>query len=159
MTAPSTPPPSTKRIIVASFSTTDGAKGGLERLKGAGTRLGNAALIQRMVDGRVEFSETKDWGIGKSAAVGALAALLLPGIGLFAGAIAGGLAAHFVDAGFPDALLKQMGSGIAVGTSLLVALVEEADIAHAERVLTESGATVLGSGLEADLAKAMSTLS
>ena len=158
MTIPSTPPSSTKRIIVASFSTTDGAKGGLDQLKGAGVRLGNAALIQRMVDGRVEFSETKDWGIGKSAAVGALAALLLPGIGLFAGAIAGGLAAHFVDAGFPDPLLKQMGSGIAVGTSLIIALVEEADIAPAERVLTESGATVLGSGLEADLAKAMSTL-
>ena len=150
MTAPASPPPSAKRIIVASFSTTDGAKGGLERLKGAGTRLGNAALIQRLVDGRVEFSETKDWGI---------AAILLPGIGLFAGAIAGGLAAHFVDAGFPDPLLKQMGSGIAVGTSLIVALVEDADIAHAERVLVESGATVLGSGLEADLAKAMSSLS
>jgi hypothetical protein len=39
-----------------------------------------------------------------------------------------------------------------------VALVEEADSAHAERVLTDAGATVLGSGLEADLTKAMSSM-
>lgn len=157
MTAP-TGSPSTKRIIVARFSTTDGAAAGLDRLKNAGGRLGNAAIVQRMIDGRVEFKETQDWGVGKSAAVGALAAILLPGIGALTGAIMGGLAAYFMDGGFPDPLLKQMGSGIAVGTSLLVALIEESDTGHAERVLTEGGATILGSGLEADLAKAMSAL-
>jgi uncharacterized membrane protein len=157
MTAP-TGSASTKRIIVASFSTTEGANGGLDRLKNAGSRLGNAAIIQRMVDGRVEFKETQDWGVGKSAAVGALAGLLLPGIGTLTGAIIGGLAAHFMDGGFPDPLLKQMGSGIGVGTSVLVALVEESDIGHAERILTEGGATILGSGLEADLSAAMSAL-
>jgi uncharacterized membrane protein len=158
MTTPSPASASTKRIIVASFSTTEGAKGGLDRLKGAGARLGNAAVVKRLVDGRVEFTETQDWGIGKSALVGAVAALVLPGIGPVLGAIAGGAAAHFIDAGFPDALLKQMGSGIAVGTSLLVALVEEADRTHAETVLGDAGATILGSGLEADLTAAMSSL-
>ena len=159
MTAPSSgSTASSKRIIVASFSTTEGANGGLDRLKGSGARLGNAAVVQRLVDGRVEFKETQDWGIGKSAWVGALAALLLPGIGPIAGALAGGVAAHFIDAGFPDPLLKQMGAGIGVGTSLLIALVEEADTVHAERVLTEAGATILGSGLESDLASAMSTI-
>ncbi|MCC6318821.1 MAG: DUF1269 domain-containing protein [Gemmatimonadaceae bacterium] len=157
MTAPSGPA-STKRIIVASFPTSEGAGGGLDRLKAAGARLGNAAVIRRMADGQVEFKETQDWGIGKSAAVGAVAALLLPGIGPFAGAIVGGLAAHFVDAGFPDPLLKQMGSGIGVGTSMLVALVESADIAHAERTLTDGGATILGSGLESDLSAAISAI-
>lgn len=147
-----------KKIIVASFHTTESAKGGLDRLKSAGVRLGNAAVVKRKVDGQVEFSETQDWGIGKSAAVGALAALLLPGIGPIAGALVGGVAAHFIDAGFPDALLKQMGSGLDMGSSLLVALVEEADTGHAERVLSEAGATVLGSGLEADLSAALDKL-
>ncbi len=156
MTAPSTPPASIKKVLVASFPLTEGAKGGLERLKGGGARLGNVALIQRLVDGRVEFTETQDWGLGKSAAVGAVAALLLPGIGPIMGAIGGAVAAHFIDAGFPDALLKQMGSGIPVGTSLMVALVDEADTAHAERIVGEAGGTVVGSGLEADLAQAMS---
>ncbi|MGQ0646952.1 MAG: DUF1269 domain-containing protein [Gemmatimonadaceae bacterium] len=158
MTAPIGPQGSTKKIIVASFSTTDGAGGGLERLKGAGARLGNAAIVQRLIDGRVEYKETQDWGVGKSAAVGAIAAFLLPGIGPIAGALVGGLAAHFIDGGFPDPLLKQLGSGIGVGTSMLVALVEETDTGHAERVLTEAGATILGSGLEANLSAAMGAL-
>jgi uncharacterized membrane protein len=144
-----------KKIIVASFQTTESAKGGLDRLKSMGVRLGNAAVVKRKVDGQVEFTETQEWGIGKSAAVGALAALVLPGIGPIVGAVAGGIAAHFIDAGFPDPLLRQMGSGLDIGTSLLVALVEEADTGQAERVLTEGGATVLGSGLEADLAAAL----
>jgi len=152
MTTPGRPQ---KKIIVASFQTTESAKGALDRLKSAGVRLGNAAVVKRKVDGQVEFNETQDWGIGKSAAVGALAALVLPGIGPIAGALVGGVAAHFIDAGFPDALLKQMGSGLEMGTSMLVALVEDADTGHAERVLTEGGATVLGSGLEADLAAAL----
>ena len=158
MTVPTPPAPESKKIIVASYPSTLGAKAGLDRLKNAGARLGNVALVQRMADGRVEFTETQDWGLGKSAAVGALAAMLLPGIGLFAGALLGGVAAHFIDAGFPDALLKQMGSGIPEGTSLLIALTEEADLGHAERVVAETGGTMIGSGLEADLERAMGKL-
>jgi uncharacterized membrane protein len=151
-------PPQTKKIIVASYPSTNGAKLGLDGLKNAGARLGNVALVHRTADGRVEFTETQDWGLGKSAAVGALAAMLLPGIGLIAGALLGGAAAHFIDAGFPDALLKQMGSGIPAGTSLLIALTEESDLAHAERVVADSGGTIIGSGLEADLERAMGKL-
>lgn len=150
-----TPPLATKKILVASYPTTFGAKGGLARLRNAGARLGNVAIVERMADGRVEFTETQDWGLGKSAAVGALAALLLPGIGPLMGALLGGAAAHFIDAGFPDALLRQMGSGIPEGTSLMIALIEEADLAHAEAKVAETGGTVVGSGLESDLESAM----
>lgn len=152
------PAPQTKKILVASFPLVAGAKGTLDKLRNSGARLGNVALIQRQDDGRVEFTETQDWGLGKSAAVGALAAMLLPGIGLLAGALIGGAAAHFIDAGFPDALLRQMGSGIPTGSSLIVALIEEADTGLGERVVMESGGTLLGSGLEADLARAMGTM-
>lgn len=145
----------TKKIIVATFHAADGAKSALDRLKGAGIRLGNAAMVKRQLNGQVEFNETQDWGVGKSAAVGAVAALVLPGIGPIAGAIVGGVAAHFIDAGFPDALLKQMGTGLDAGTSMLVALVEDADTAIAERTLNDAEGTVLGSGLEADLSAAL----
>lgn len=148
----------TKKIIVATFPGADGAKNGLDRLKGAGIRLGNAALVKRQLNGQVEFNETQDWGVGKSAAVGAVAALVLPGIGPIAGAIVGGVAAHFIDAGFPDALLKQMGTGLDAGTSMLVALAEESDTGLAERTLVDSGGTILGSGLEADLSAALDRL-
>ncbi len=150
--------PITKKILVASYPLVGGANMGLESLKNGGARLGNVAIVKRTMDGRVEFTETQDWGLGKSAAVGALAALLLPGIGPLMGAVVGGVAAHFIDAGFPDPLLRQMGSGIPGGTSLLIALIEETDTAVAERIVAQSGGEVLASGLEADLQEAMARL-
>lgn len=156
------PPPSTpavsRKIIIARFGSSAGAKLGLEQLKNAGVRMGNGAVIEREADGKVSFHETQDWGIGKSAAVGAVAAMILPGIGMVMGALAGGLAAYFIDAGFPDDLLRQLGSGLDVGTSMLVALVREEDLARAEQVIGAAGGTVIGSGFEPDLAAAMDRL-
>jgi uncharacterized membrane protein len=152
------PTPVSRRIIIARFGTSAGAKLSLDQLKNAGTRMGNGAVIEREADGKVSFSETQDWGIGKSAAVGALAALILPGVGLVMGALAGGLAAYFIDAGFPDDLLRQLGSGLEVGTSMVVVLVREEDLAHAEQAIVSAGGTVLGSGFEPDLAAAMERL-
>ncbi|MEO7966293.1 MAG: DUF1269 domain-containing protein [Gemmatimonadaceae bacterium] len=155
MTTPAAPTPSpaaqTKKILVARFSSSLGAKAGLEQLKNAGSRLGNAAVIEREADGKISFTETQDWGVGKSALVGALAAIVIPGIGPIMGAIAGGLAAYLIDAGFPDDLLRQMGAGLEIGTSMLVVLVEGTDLAHAEQVVVQAGGTVLGSGFDADL--------
>lgn len=159
MTAPPpATPPVSRKIVIARFMSSGGAKLGLDQLKNAGARLGNGAVIEREADGKVSFTETQDWGVGKSAAVGALAAIILPGIGLVMGALAGGLAAYFIDAGFPDDLLRQLGSGLDVGTSMLVVLVREEDIAHAEQVIGAAGGTVLGSGFEPDLAAAIERL-
>lgn len=156
MTASPPPtPPKSRKIVIARFGTSKGAKLGLDQLKNAGARLGNGAVIEREPDGNVSFAETQDWGVGKSAAVGAIAAIILPGVGLFAGAIAGGLAAYFIDAGFPDALLRQLGSGLEVGTSMLVVLVQEEDMGHAEQTIVAAGGVVLGSGFEPDLAAAL----
>lgn len=160
MTGPSSssPPPVARKIVIARFASAGGAKLGLDQLKGAGARLGNAAVIEREPGGDVKFSETQDWGIGKSAAVGAVAAIILPGIGPIMGALAGGLAAYFIDAGFPDDLLRQLGSGIEAGTSMLVALVREDDLTHAEQVIASVGGTVIGSGFEPDLAAALTRM-
>lgn len=154
MTAPSTPA-ADRKILIVRFDSPGGADSGLERIKSAGARLGNAAIIVREADGTVKFTETKDWGIGKSAAVGALAAIILPGIGLVVGAAAGALAAYLIDAGFPDALLKQLGTGLEESSSMLVVLVQDTDITVAETASTQAGGTVLGSGLETDLSAAM----
>lgn len=150
--------PVARRLVIARFGTSAGATLCLDQLKNAGTRMGNGAVIAREADGKVSFTETQDWGIGKSAAVGAVAALILPGVGLVMGALAGGLAAYFIDAGFPDDLLRQLGSGLEVGTSMVVVLVREEDLAHAEQSIVAAGGTVLGSGFEPDLAAAMERL-
>lgn len=162
MTTPPSPtsgaPAQTKKILVASFSSSVGAKAGLEQLKNSGARLGNAAVIEREADGRITFSETQDWGLGKSALVGALAAIVLPGIGPIMGAVAGGIAAYLIDAGFPDELLRQMGAGLEIGTSMLVVLVQHDDLSLAEQVVMQAGGSVLGSGFDADLSAVLTKL-
>ncbi len=155
MTAPASPAPD-RRILIARFDTEGGADGAVTGLKAAGVRLGNVARIKRNADGEVDFTESQDWGVGKSAAVGAVAALLLPGIGPLAGAALGGIAAFFMDLGFPDDLLKQAGSGLlAPGQSAVVALVHAEDTAPAEQQVRAAGGTVLASGAEADLSRAL----
>jgi uncharacterized membrane protein len=147
-----------RTILIASFPGTGGAASALDRLKGSDVKLGNVALVKRETDGSVDFSETQDWGMGKSAVVGALAGLLLPGVGTITMAAGGALAAYFLDLGFPDNLLKQMGEGLTGGTSMLVALVAVDGVSRARDVVTQAGGTVLGSTGETDLAAAMATM-
>ena len=154
MTSPAAVPEN--KILIARFPTLDGAKASVPRLKTAGVPLGNVAHIEKDEAGKVEFSESQDWGMGKSAAVGAVAALILPGIGPILGAAAGALAAYFIDAGFPDALLEQTGNGLLSNNqSALIALVRADSMSIAERTIGEAGGTVLGSGNESDLARAL----
>lgn len=157
MTSPAVAPEN--KILIARFSTRDGAEAAVPRLKTAAVPLGNVAYIEKDEAGEVKFSESQDWGIGKSAAVGAVAALILPGIGPILGAAAGALAAYFIDAGFPDALLEQTGSGLlSPNESALIALVRADSMSVAERTITEAGGSVLGSGMESDLARALDTV-
>lgn len=154
MTSPSAVPDN--KILIARFSSRDGADVAVGRLKSAGVSLGNVAYIEKDDGGEVTFKESQDWGMGKSAAVGAVAALILPGIGPILGAAAGALAAYFIDAGFPDSLLEQAGSGLLSNDqSALIALVAGSSMSAAERTISEAAGTVLGSGAESDLARAL----
>jgi len=157
MTSPASAPE--KRVLIARFPSQTGAEAAVPSLKSAGVSLGNVAYIEKNDAGEVKFSESQDWGLGKSAAVGALAALILPGIGIFLGAAAGAAAAYFIDVGFPDALLKQTGSGLlTTNQSALVALVQGDHMSMAEATIIQGGGTVLGSGTESDLARALEGL-
>ncbi len=147
-----------RKILIAGFPEPAGAAAALDLLKGAAVSLGNTALVTRDAGGKVDFTESADWGVGKSALVGALAGLLLPGVGTITLAAGGALAAYFIDLGFPDALLKQMGEGLSPNSSMLVALVEEGGVSRATEVIAQAGGSVLGSSSETDLAGAMATL-
>ena len=154
MTSPAAAPDN--KILIARFPSRDGADAAVAHLKSAEVPLGNVAYIEKDEAGEVKFHESKDWGIGKSAAVGAVAALILPGLGPILGAAAGALAAYFIDAGFPDSLLKQAGTGLLSNNqSALIALVAAASMPVAERTVVEAGGTVLGTGTESDLARAL----
>jgi uncharacterized membrane protein len=147
-----------RKIMIASFPSPEGAESTLQLLKAAPVNLGNVAIVTRDANGKVAFNETQDWGVGKSALVGAIAGLLLPGVGTITMAAGGALAAYFIDLGFPDPLLKQMGEGLETNTSMLVALVDEAGLTRATEVITQGGGTTLGTSHETDLAAAMATM-
>ena len=147
-----------RRIVIASFITPNGAESTLDRLKGASIGMGNTAVVTRDESGDVKFTESQDWGIGKSALVGAIAGLLLPGVGTIALAAGGALAAYFIDRGFPDAQLKQMGEGLAPDGSMLVLLVADVDVDRALSVIAENSGTVIGTTTESDLTAAVGNL-
>ena len=147
-----------RKIVIASFTTPGGAEAALHLLKAAPVSLGNVALVGRDATGKVDFTETQDWGVGKSALVGAIAGLLLPGVGTITMAAGGALAAYFLDLGFPDPLLKQMGEGLDSNSSMIVALVDETGLTRATEVIAQAGGTVLGTSHETDLAAAMATM-
>lgn len=149
---------SARRIVIATWTGTSGAEAGFSRLRSANVSLGNVAIVTRDASGKVDFRETDDWGVGKSAMIGAIAGLILPGVGSITLAAAGAAAAYFIDLGFPDALLKQIGDGIAADSSTLVALVAAHDAERAATILTEQLGTVISSGAESDLAAAMSKM-
>jgi uncharacterized membrane protein len=152
------PPEVSRRILISSFETPVGAEAALHLLKAAPVSLGNVAIVKRDASGKVDFTETQDWGVGKSALIGAIAGLLLPGVGTITMAAGGALAAYFIDLGFPDALLKQMGEGLTANSSMLVTLVDEAGVARAGEVIAQANGTLLGSSHETDLAAAMATM-
>jgi uncharacterized membrane protein len=148
----------TRRIVIASFLTPKGAERTVDLLKGASVRLGNTAVVTRSASGEVSFTESQDWGVGKSALVGAIAGLLLPGVGTITLAAGGAIAAYLIDLGFPDALLKQLGEGLAADSSMLVLLVAEADVSRATEVITQGQGTVLGTSTEHDLTAAIAKM-
>lgn len=143
---------STLQFVVATFTTPDGADFALARLKTAQIRRGNAAVIRRDAGGKMHIAETHDWGMGKSALLGGLVGIVLPGVGIAAGVLGGALIAQLRDGGFPDDALKRLGGGLAPHASALVILVEATQQTEAERVLVEAGGTPASGGLSADLA-------
>ncbi|MCZ8206170.1 DUF1269 domain-containing protein [Gemmatimonas sp.] len=147
-----------RHILIASFNTPGGAESGVALLKSASIGLGNVAVITRHASGEVEFTESQDWGVGKSALVGALAGLILPGVGTITLAAGGALAAYFLDLGFPDALLTQMGEGLTTNSSMLVALVDAVSKTRAGEVLAQGGGVVVASTEESELARAMASM-
>lgn len=147
-----------RKIVISSFDSPNGAEAALQLLKDAKVTLGNVAIVKRDGDGEVDFSESQDWGVGKSALVGALAGMLLPGVGTVTMLAGGALAAYFLDLGFPDPLLKQMGEGLDANSSMLVALIDDAGLTRAGEVITQGGGIVLGTSQETELAAAMATI-
>lgn len=153
------------QIIIAAFQDEDAADETLKVLKEAKREklisIDNAAVIKKDDDGKLHIKETADMGGGKGAGVGALVGgaigLLAGPLGVAAGgalgAAVGGLTAKLYDGGFEDDRLRQIGTSLQPGTSVIVAVIEHRWVADLERELAEEGAEVMTATLAADIAE------
>jgi len=149
-------------LIVAAFQDEKGADAVLKELKQAKREkligIENAAVIRKDEKGKIHIKETADISGGKGAAMGAATGAA---IGLIAGpllvvpaavgALVGGLAAKFIDAGFDDERLKKVGEGLTPGSSAIIAVVEHKWVEQLQKELEEMEADVVTEALSADI--------
>lgn len=138
-------------LLVATFNEAESAARGLATLApglGAG-KLGMAAVVVKLPNGKVKFVETHDKTAGQGAlhgaGVGALAGLvgiLFTPVALLSapiGGAVGALVGKFRDTGFEDDELKGLGNDLQPGQSALIVSVDNDSVDKAKRLLAEVG--------------------
>lgn len=138
-----------KALVVAVFDTLEEAVAAREALVHVDeqmdvVKLNNIAVVHKEPEGSIAVTETGDmqahwgkWSAGAGTAV-ALAAALTGGAILLPAVAAGGLAAvaaQFIDTGFPDTVLKELGQELDANHAMVVTLVDNPE--EQEIVLTE----------------------
>ena len=150
------------QLVVAAFQDEKAADQALKDLKKVQKKkiaIQNAAVLRKDENGKLHIKETADMGGGKGAALGGVAgaaigliagpALVVP---VAVGALVGGLTAKLKDSGFSDQRLESLGDGLVPGSSAIIAVVEPKGAKRVERELSEQGADLLTSKIQADIA-------
>jgi uncharacterized membrane protein len=126
--------------------------------------LGDAAVIRRGSDGDIDIEETADMDTKEGAIAGAAAGGLLgllTGKGMVGGALlgagGGALAAHGLDLGLDDDVLRSVGEKLEPGSSAIVATVEFVNVdASMEALDRFEGGTILQATLSPDIVDQLS---
>ncbi|MDX1416786.1 MAG: DUF1269 domain-containing protein [Candidatus Promineifilaceae bacterium] len=139
------------QVIMADYQNESGAKDTLKTIKKQKLKSGAVAILSKSEKGKIHVKETDDWGGGKGAVAGAIAAGFIPIVGWLGGAIIGGVAAKMRDGGFPNDKLKAMAEGLEPGHSMFVMLTDSDSVAAVESVLTDSGGEIISHQVSADL--------
>ncbi len=139
------------QVIMANYSSEDGAKEALKTIKSQKLKRGSIAVLSKNEKGKIQVKETDDWGGGKGAVAGAVAAAFIPVVGVIGGAIVGGVAAKLRDGGFPNDKLKAMAEDLEPGESMIVLLTDSESKAEVEGVLTAGGGELISHAVSADL--------
>jgi uncharacterized membrane protein len=155
--------------LVASFRFETAAANALKKLeeiaKQQGLGVQNAAVLAVSDDGKLHIKETADMtgrkGMVLGGVVGGVAGLLgstilLP---LGVGAAVGGLAAKLRDSGFPDDKLRDLGSRVQPGDSLLIVAVDEAAVEPVTGILRHYGAEVIKEAIDGKVAEELEAAS
>jgi len=134
----------TRKILAASFETPDGGTRGAGAIGGAfPEKLGNTALLQVRPDGKVKFTESRDWGAGRGALLGGVIGIIGGPIGILAGGSIGALTAKIRDSGFKNDQLEELGKSLTPGSSAVVFEIAADTVATAEELLKTLGAKEL----------------
>jgi uncharacterized membrane protein len=124
----------------------------LNDLQKRGTlKLRNAAVLSKDSSGKVSIRETEDVDAWRGTLFGAITGGIigLVGgpigalVGAVAGASAGGVAADWIDMGFPDEFLKKLELGLEPGKAALVLLVEHEWLENLSETMTGMEGVVL----------------
>lgn len=155
------------QALVVSFPDENKAQQVLETLKQLNAAhdiaLSSAAVIRRDPGGKIDIHETRDFNAKQGAVAGALAGGLIGMLrgnvlaGAALGTAAGFGASKVLDLGLPDDFLKQVGEGLAPGSSAIVAIVTFENVDQAMKVLDQySGGKILHQALSPDVARQLS---
>ncbi len=143
-------------FVAAMFDNVDDAKLAYQALKDVQreglVKILDAAYVEKTERSKLKVHEHKDWrggqGVLAGGAVGAIigivgGAILLPaGIG----ALIGGIWAKMHDTGFDDKNLGKLAESLPIGTSALVAVVEDDYVEQIEKEMTKEGGKKVHSG-------------
>jgi uncharacterized membrane protein len=133
-----------RKILAASFDDLNGAGRGAGAIGGAfPDKLGNTAVLQVSPDGKVKFTESRDWGAGRGALLGGVIGIIGGPVGILAGGGIGALAAKVRDSGFKNDQLEQLGKSLAPGNSAVVFELAADAVPTAEELLKTLGAKEL----------------
>jgi Protein of unknown function (DUF1269) len=132
---------SNRKILAASFSTSDGGSRGAASVAGAfPDKVGNAAVLRVKDDGSVKFIESKDWGAGRGALLGGAIGIIGGPLGILAGGSIGALTSKLRDSGFKNDQLEALGKSLQPGNSATVLEIGEDAVPTAKQILKVLGA-------------------
>ncbi len=151
-------------IVAAAFTSENGAKEALDRLKALKAQgavgIKNAAVLRKDENGKLRIGETGDLSPARGGVIGGVVGA---GIGLLAGpallvpaaigALIGGLAGKLSDSGFPQERLKQLGENLTPDSSAIIAVVEHTWVKQVEEALQATAEEEFTTALGADMAE------
>jgi hypothetical protein len=133
-----------RRILAAAFPAPDGGRRAAGAVGGGfPDKVGNTAVLQVDADEKVKFVESKDWGAGRGALVGAAIGVIGGPPGMLLGGGIGALAAKLRDSGFNDKELERLGESLVANSSAVVIEIASDAVETAHKVLEALGAEVV----------------
>jgi uncharacterized membrane protein len=133
-----------RKILAAAFPARDLGSRAAAAVAGAfPDKVGNTAVLNVDADEKVKFVESKDWGAGRGALVGAAIGIIGGPPGMLLGGGIGALAAKLRDSGFNDKELERLGETLVPNSSAVVIEIAADGVDTAHKILDALGAQVV----------------